>query len=213
MTEIVSFDPINLRIVEIDVGGDNELDVVEIYSEWKLWVKQGTNSKHPQAFRFEGGSQISPQRTLGITYFIMNGWKIRPAERNHKLSLIGNLYSDGGTAPVFVPTLGNYTVNIETQVSSIIDVPSTVLSNSDLSNIKNSVWNKENILHNSGSMGEAIQNMFDTSLGSWSIENSQMIMYKSGSQTPLVIFDLKDKYGNEITDYKTQAPFKRIRVS
>jgi hypothetical protein len=121
MPDIVTFDPLNLRIVEIDAGGDNELDVVEIYSEWKDWLKIGDNAKHHQAFRFVGGDPISATQDLGITYFLLNGWRIRPSESNHKLTLVGNIFTDPDGFSIFVNTLGAFTVNTETRVSNLVD--------------------------------------------------------------------------------------------
>jgi hypothetical protein len=121
MPAIVTFDPANLRIVEIGVGGDNVLDVVEIYSEWKDWVKIGDNAKYAQAFRFVGGDPISATQDLGITYFLLNGWRFRPAELSHKVTLVGNIFTDPDGFSIFVDTLGAFTVNAETRVSNLVD--------------------------------------------------------------------------------------------
>lgn len=121
MPAIVTFDPINLRIVEIGIGGDNELNVVEVYSEWKDWVKIGDNAKYLQAFRFVGGDTISATQNLGITYFLVNGWRFRPAELSHKITLVGNIFTDPSGFSVFVATLGAFTVNTETRVSNLVD--------------------------------------------------------------------------------------------
>jgi hypothetical protein len=121
MADVVTFDPVNLRIVEISTGGDNELDLVEVYSEWKVWVKDGDNAKHPPAFRFVGGDPISGVQSLGTTYFLINGWRIRPAELNHKLTVVGNLFTDPAGFSAYVPTLGSFQVNTETRVSNLTD--------------------------------------------------------------------------------------------
>lgn len=121
MPDVVTFDPVNLRIIEIDAAGDNELDVVEIYSEWKAWQLLSDNAKHPPAFRFVGGDPISPTQDLGSTFFLTNGWKIRPAESSHKLTLVGNIFTDPAGESVFVNTLGAFTVNTETRVSNLTD--------------------------------------------------------------------------------------------
>lgn len=214
MANIVSFDPINLRIIEINIGTDNTLDASEIYSEWKFWLQQGTNAKYPQAFRFEGGSPISAQRSLGITYFLMNGWRIRPAELNHKLVLDGNLFVDGGGVSAVVPTLGNFTVNVETQVSTLIDTiqSSTNLTVADKTSIADYVWGKSKGTYQTGSVGESLWLMQESQLGSWEINNAQMLMYPSGSSVPVAIFELKDKFGNSITDLETTPPYKRNRI-
>ena len=52
MADIVTFDGVNKIITEIGLGSpigsaDNELDVVEIYSEWKEWVRTMVDSGLP----------------------------------------------------------------------------------------------------------------------------------------------------------------------
>ena len=121
MADVVTFDAPNLRIIEISAAGDNELTVQEIYSEWKDWCRVGDNIKHPRAFRYVGGDPISDTLDLGVTYFLMNGWKIRPAELSHKLTVVGNLYTDPAGESAFVPTQGSYVVNVETRVSNLVD--------------------------------------------------------------------------------------------
>jgi hypothetical protein len=122
MADVVQFDPDNLRIIEISAGGDNELSVVEIYSEMKDWLlADPARLAYPQAMRYVGGDAISPTQDLGSTFFLLNGWRIRPAELTHKLTLIGNLFTDPAGESVFVPTLGAFNVNTETRVSNLVD--------------------------------------------------------------------------------------------
>ena len=121
MADIVTFDAANLRIIEIDTGEDNILDAFEIYSEWKDWVKSSDNAKHPAAFRAIGGDPISEAEAVGSTFFLCNNWRIRPAEHDHKLTIDGNLFVDGGGS-ICVPTLGGYTVSVETKVSNLTGV-------------------------------------------------------------------------------------------
>jgi len=121
MPAIVTFDGVNKIITEISAAGDNELDVVEVYSEWKEWVTTSDNSKYLQAFTPVGGDPITPTQSLGITYFLENGWRIRPAELDHKLTLVGNIFTREPGASVFLPTIGAYTVNTETRVSNLVD--------------------------------------------------------------------------------------------
>lgn len=214
MADIITFDGLNKIITEISVGGDNELDLVEIYSEAKEWMAgfipfntetdvNGTseeitilthgqltgdgvqylddggienigltngvtyyvnvvdvntiqlydtrvnaiaggatgrmdltasgvgngerhrilanNMKFQQVFGVVGGDPITPTQNLGATFFLENGWRIRPAELNHKLTIVGNLFTrEPGQSP-FVATIGAYTVNTETRVSSLVD--------------------------------------------------------------------------------------------
>ena len=156
MADVVTFDPVNLRIVEIDSGGDNELNVVEVYSEWKDWLlADPSRLGHPPAFREVGGDPISGTQSLGITYFLSNHWKIRPAERDHKLTLAGNLFTDPAGESAFVPTLGAFTVNTETRVSNLIDIVSLSGAVPSAAEIADAVWDEPASAHTAaGSFGE-----------------------------------------------------------
>jgi hypothetical protein len=121
VVDIVTFDGPNKIITEIAGGNPNELDVIEIYSEWKAWTQLSDNLKFLQAFSVVGGDPISPTQNLGATFFLENGWRIRPAESDHKLTLIGNLFTREPGQSVFIPTLGAFTVNTETRVSNLVD--------------------------------------------------------------------------------------------
>jgi hypothetical protein len=135
MPAVVTFDPLTLRIIEISAAGDNILNLDEIYSEWKVFVKTGDNAKHPQAFRFVGGDQTEASSFLGVTYFLLNGWRIRPAELSHKLTVEGNLRTDPFGSSAFVDTLGSFTVSVETEFSNLSEVEGlgTVTTDSVLS--------------------------------------------------------------------------------
>jgi len=118
----VTFDPAGpLRIIEISTGGDNALDWLEIYSEWKVWSKLSDNLKYPPAFRVVGGDPISDIQDLGSTFFLLAPWKFRPAELDHELILTGNVYTDPAGEAVVVPTLGTYTVLVTSTVSNLVD--------------------------------------------------------------------------------------------
>lgn len=118
MPAIVTFDPVNLIIEEINVGGDNEIDAIEIYSEWKDWVLGDPQRRgYPQAFRTVGGDPTTPGKTVAPYFFLMNGWRLRPAELDHRLRVVGNVYVDETGDPINVPTMGNFNVQVETEVS------------------------------------------------------------------------------------------------
>lgn len=104
---------LNTNVNEINIG-------VDLYSEWKRWVQLSDNSKYLPAFSVIGGEFISNTKKLGSTYFLINGWKLRPYEGNHTLQIEGNLYSDDGSVP-FVDTIGTYNVNIISTVSTIVE--------------------------------------------------------------------------------------------
>jgi len=116
---VVTFDGDRELII---VGpGITSLDVREdIYSEWKRWFIHSDNSKYRMAFDIVGGNPL-PEDQLGLTYFLQNGWKIRPYEGDHRLTIRGNLYRHDGTDPI-EDTIGDFKVTVSMRVSNLIDM-------------------------------------------------------------------------------------------
>ena len=101
--------------------GTSALDVKsDIYSTWKIWQLQSDNMKYLQAMNSVGGDPLPGSKALGSTYFLLNGWKIRPYEGNHTLTINGNLYCSDGSSP-YVSTLAAWSVFIISAVSSLVD--------------------------------------------------------------------------------------------
>ena len=107
----ILFDSTTKRIV-LDVAS---VTATEIYSRWVDWVATGDNSKYLPAFRSLGGDDLGGGISVPAYYFLINGWRVRPMESNHTLTLTGNLFVDGGGDPI-VPTLGVYNVLIKSVV-------------------------------------------------------------------------------------------------
>lgn len=112
-TKIISFD-----------SSTTEISVQEIYSRWVDWLLTGDNSKYLLAMRNVGGDDLPGARQLGISYFFLNGWKLKPYEETHSLTIMGNLYSEDGSSPI-TPVLGSYNVTTILSVSNLIDIVST----------------------------------------------------------------------------------------
>jgi len=127
----LSFDG-STKIISLSLG-TTSLTCVEMYSAWVDWVALSDNIKWLPAFRTVGGDAITATQNLGVTFFITNGWRVRPQEANHRLTLDGNLYTDPSGDSPFVPTLGSYNVTIETKVSSLVD---SSVARLDTDNIK-----------------------------------------------------------------------------
>jgi len=119
--------------------GETFLDLqTDLYIEWKKWVRREDNAKYLQAMSTVGGNKL-PLKNLGVTYFLENGWKIRPFEGDHRLIINGNLFSSNGEDPI-VDTLGDYKVTIMMSVSNLVDIVSAssvgaVSSDIDLSGL------------------------------------------------------------------------------
>lgn len=113
-----SFDG-NNKIIQIG-DGITAIAVNDLYVGWKEWVISANNSVFQQAFRFVGGDPLPGSKKLGTTYFLMNGWKIRPYSGNHTLAVDGNLYTEDGSSP-YVMAVGQFSVMIINSVSSLVD--------------------------------------------------------------------------------------------
>lgn len=92
-----------------------------LYSRWVDWVSVQEHARFLPAIRYVGGDAISTTKNLGITFFLTNGWRIRPQEANHTLRVNGNLYTDPSGFSPFVSTVGAFNVMIEMTVSSLVD--------------------------------------------------------------------------------------------
>jgi hypothetical protein len=109
-----------ISVTVIPVDGANSIDVkIDLYSDWKEWVSTSDNSKYVQAIRGVGGDPLPGSKALGDTYFLMNGWKIRPYESSHTMTVNGNLYCEDGTSP-YVSTVGAYNVMVISAVSQLV---------------------------------------------------------------------------------------------
>ena len=116
----VTFDGINKLIIIND--GVTSLDVQEdVYSAWKQWAITETNLKYLNPISTVGGEPTIEGQRLDVTYFLINGWKIKPYSGTYDLTLVGNIFDvDGGTIKVpadvnrFDPN--NITINTNTSV-------------------------------------------------------------------------------------------------
>jgi len=101
----------------IVLGGDFTLDVKDMYSRWKDWVKATDEAKNINAFLSIGGNEIDPIAGTEIPAYIYidNGWTIRPQEADQTLAVVnGILLREGGGDP-FEDTTGAFTVRINYQ--------------------------------------------------------------------------------------------------
>lgn len=139
----VTFDGPNKVIIVND--GVTLIDVKEdIYSAWKGWVlsEEASNAAYPQAMRSVGGDPTVGGNYLGATFFLMNGWRLRTWEGDHRLTVEGNLYTEEGDPP-FVPTVFSHNIIIEYQVSNLTSALETGGSSADVptaQEVSTQVW-------------------------------------------------------------------------
>lgn len=103
----ITIDPTNKRLI-LDSAS---VTAQAIYVAWVDWVATSDNSKYLPAFRSAGGDDLGSGLFIPAYYFLLNGWRVRPMEANHNLTITGNLFVDGGGVPV-VSTLGTFQVNV-----------------------------------------------------------------------------------------------------
>lgn len=104
----ISFDPTNRRII-LD---SSSASATELYSRWVDWAVQSDNLKYAAVFRQVGGDDLGGGLSIPPYYFLQAGWRVRPMEADHDLSIDGNLFVEGGGVPV-VKTLGTFQVNVK----------------------------------------------------------------------------------------------------
>lgn len=156
----VTFDGIN-KLIICGLGTINLNVKEDIYSDWKLWVTQEDNARFLPALSVLGGDPIGSGIYLGTTYFLENGWKIRPNESNHTLNISGNIYSRDGSNPI-VKTLGEYNVLVNMARSNLIDTVATGGSSGSAPSaeeVAQAVWNALLDSFNTyGTMGATLKN-------------------------------------------------------
>lgn len=114
---IATFDG-TAKVIQLG-SGVISFNVVELYSNWKDW--SAINMQYPSAFRYVGGDSLVGGQALGITYFLTNGWRIKPQPANHMLTVSGDLFTNEGDSP-FLAIDGCYSVTIIQKVSSLSTV-------------------------------------------------------------------------------------------
>ena len=119
-----SFDGDNL-IITLDSGVAEVNAETDLYSDWKEWFKTPGNAKYPLAFDTTGGDPTTATGAVSPFFFLRNdnGWRIRPAEEDAEVVIVGNLYPRDVTLPLFVQTTGAFTVllTIERDASSVVE--------------------------------------------------------------------------------------------
>jgi hypothetical protein len=94
--------------------GTVSLSVADLWSRWVDWLAIGDNSKWLPAAVQVGGNAIDVSAGTSIPAYIylVNGWRVKPQEANHTLSVTaGVLLVEGGGDP-FVNTSGNFVVRV-----------------------------------------------------------------------------------------------------
>lgn len=129
----VTFDGVNKLIIINE--GETSLDVqADVYSAWKQWAITEDNLKYLNPIRTVGGEPTIEGQRLDVTYFLINGWKIKPYIGTYDLTIVGNIFDvDGGSikVPADVNRFNPNNITINTNTSVIVrQVESTATSGS-----------------------------------------------------------------------------------
>jgi len=108
---MIVFDPAAKRII-LDSASST---ATELYSRSADWLVLSDNAKYGPVFRQVGGDDLGGGLSIPPYFFLQAGWRVRPMEADHDLSVEGNLFVEGGGNP-FVRTLGPYQVNVRSTV-------------------------------------------------------------------------------------------------
>jgi len=118
----VTFDGVNRWILINE--GETDIDVqVDIYSDWKEWVLLENNLKYFPPLNTVGGEPTIGAERLDVTYFLINGWRIKPYPGSYTLNLVGNIFDvDGGEikVPADIDPLFPNNIAINTNTSVIV---------------------------------------------------------------------------------------------
>lgn len=141
----ITFDPVAKRVI-LD---SSSVTATELFSRWEDWAVLSDNVKYGMVFRQVGSDDLGGGLSIPPYFFLQGGWRVRPMESDHNLTITGNLFVEGGGVPV-VRTLGAYQVNVNytvpVQAQGISTSGSAGLSAADIDAIATlaaeKVWSK-----------------------------------------------------------------------
>ena len=94
--------------------GTISLGIQTLWSDWVRWHAASDNGKYLPAMRLLGGDTIDAIASTSVPFYVylQNGWRIKPQEANHTLTVFGGilLVEEGGDP--FVNTVGSFTVRV-----------------------------------------------------------------------------------------------------
>jgi len=99
------------RIIYVPEG-TTQVNVVDLYAEWKIWAREGDNLKFPSAMKSIGGEEIAPGKYIAAYIELLNGWRIKPYDGDYVLTVVGNLFVNGGLNPFLQADDGNVLINM-----------------------------------------------------------------------------------------------------
>lgn len=154
----VTFDGVN-RLILINPG-EQLLDIQrDIYSTWKEWSLYEDNVKYLPALSTVGGEPTVAGQRLDVTYFLINGWRLKPYPGTYSLNLVGNIFDINGDdikvpADIFEGQPNNIALNTNTSVIVRQLDSGATTTGGLLPDERSALFNIENVV-------VEIRNMFD----------------------------------------------------
>jgi hypothetical protein len=163
----VTADPITrvIQLLEAPVGGLASIDVqYDLYSRLKEdWLVTPDLRKLHFCFNTEGGTVVTTGKKSGAYFFLRNdlGWRIRPFDADHELTIEGMLYPSDITIPMIL-TPANRTIGYFNERSNLAQ---SIASETDAVAVAAAVWVASTSGHAAGSMGfAAIYSLYQGSI-------------------------------------------------
>ncbi len=130
-----------------------------LYSHWKKAILDGClNAGFLSAFSTTGGDPVTATQNLSGYFFLVNGWRVKPAEKNQSYLVEGNLFVCGGVTHPFVNTTGCFNTFVAINTSAQSLTTSTItLSAAGEASVVDAVWDEVIACHlTAGSTGAAL---------------------------------------------------------
>ena len=208
----VTFDGVN-RLIIVNPGVTTLNFGADVFSPWKRWMQERSNSGFAQALRSVGGDPLPGDVRLGATYFLLNGWRMRTWEGDHRLTVVGNAYTEEGE-PVFINTVSNWNIqiNLTTSVETYAIQPDVIgLADEVWSHATRGLTEKVTLddatVTKIDTMVSKIGTILDIEEGNWEIVGSQMI-FKDALNNEIMRFNLFNQAGNA----SAENVYKRTKV-
>ena len=190
-----TFDGAN-RLIFVNPG-ITELDVqIDIYSDWKEWMRMYDNSKWLPAVSAVGGDPIPGGKT-GTTFFLINGWRL--VIDLSEVRVRGVLFSqDFDTAYYTSELKAQYPAEVTSVVNTAVTTQNVVTGG--IAEIAAAVWatmQAQTLMDDVLFLSKTLKNKREiTKIGDvWTL-----VVYADDDVTPILSKPMKDFAGQNIAD-------------
>lgn len=183
----VSADP-HTRLISIDdapVGGLQSVDVrADVYSQLKdAWHSDAALQRLRFPFEIDGGRAVSPTEANGRYIFLANqdGWRVQPYDADAEVTLVGNLFPQDVTIPLYVSRPGRtIVVQVQRSAQALVELVTPGFTPADSTRVTTLLKYATNKLVIDG-------------------DASTLTLYDDDGTTPFQVWALQDRNGSPIT--------------